>query len=89
MSRDDGDNPEFSLATGDDEVATQQALEEAFAQATAAPRPIGDDPGLSLLQDSVLGMRPNGESSSEPIPHAASSPDLPRLVGRGYGFDVM
>ncbi len=62
MYRDDGDNPEFSLATatGGDEAATQQALDEAFTQANA-PRPLRADPGMSLLQDSVLGMHPNGE----------------------------
>ena len=75
VSRDDGDHPEFSLRVGDDEDTTQQTLQHAFDQATAQPKEGeggGDrhggtrtrDPGLSLLQDSVLGLNPNGKEHS-------------------------
>ena len=77
VCRDDRDHPEFSLVVGDGENDTQQTLQHAFDQATAKPTEEGGgegggdrqdgrtrDPGLSLLQDSVLGIHPNGKEHS-------------------------
>ena len=64
LSRNKEDNPEFSLSEGGDEARTEQALQEAFDQATGQQNQQtggGQGPGMSLLQDSVLGMQPNGK----------------------------
>ena len=69
LSRNKEDSPEFSLSEGGDEARTEQALQEAFDQATGQQNQQADDhAGLSLLQDSVLGMQPNGKSLSPPPP---------------------
>ena len=67
LSRNKEDSPEFSLSEGVDEARTEQALQEAFDQATGQQnQQTGGEqgPGMSLLQDSVLGMQPNGKSLS-------------------------
>ena len=62
LSRTKEDTPEFSLSEGDD-IRTEQALQEAFDQETG--RQQQGDPGTSPLQDSVLGLQPNGESDCD------------------------
>ena len=64
LSRNKEESPEFSLSEGGDEARTEQALQEAFDQATGQQNQQtggGQGPGMSLLQDSVLGMQPNGK----------------------------
>ena len=63
LSRSKEDSPEFSLSDGVDEARTEQALQEAFDQATGQQsQRTGDIAGMSLLQDSALGMHPSGKS---------------------------
>ena len=59
------DNPEFSLSEGDD-VRTEQALQEAFDQATGQQnqqQQVDQDQGMSLLQDSLLGLHSSGKTT--------------------------
>ena len=59
------DNPEFSLSEGD-EVKTEQALQEAFDQATGQQnqqQQVDQEQGMSLPQDSLLGLHSSGKET--------------------------